>query len=94
MKPKLLVIALVVIGTLGTLGAGSYGLYRLGLQRGMGMTATGAAAASSNSAVGPTVAAGKLPQSVAEGEEATRRHIQTGIKAGLSNLLPGTIGSW
>ena len=73
MKLKPLVIGLVVIGVLG---AGSYGLYMFGMQRGMGMGAPAAAAGSTDGA------AGKLPQSIAEGEEATRRHIQSGIKAG------------
>ena len=79
MKLKPLVIALLVTGVLG---AGSYGLYMLGMQRGMGMNAPGAATASSDTAPGPAAASGKLPQSVAEGEAATRRHIQSGIKAG------------
>ena len=79
MKLKALVIALAVICALG---AGSYGLYMFGMQRGMGMNAPAAAAVSTDAASGPTVAVGKLPQSIAEGEEATRRHIQSGIKAG------------
>ena len=79
MKLKPLVIALVVIGVLG---AGGYGLYMSGMQRGMGMSASTTAAASTDAASGPTAAVGKLPQSIAEGEEATRRHIQSGIKAG------------
>ena len=83
MKLKPLVIALVVIGVTGALGAGSYGLYMLGMQRGMGMNAPATATASADASSGPTAAAtGKLPQSIAEGEEATRRHIQSGIKAG------------
>ena len=76
MKLKPLVIALVIIGVLG---AGSYGIYMSGMKRGMGMNAP---MGSTDAASGPTAAAGKLPQSIAEGEEATRRHIQSGIKAG------------
>ena len=79
MKLKPLVISLVVVGALS---AGSYGMYMFGMQRGMGMNAPAAAAASTDGAAGRPAAAGKLPQSIAEGEEATRRHIQSGIKAG------------
>ncbi len=79
MKLKPLVIAL---GVASALGAGSYGLYMLGMQRGMGMSAPAAATASADAASGQTAAAGKPPQSIAEGEEATRRHIKSGIKAG------------
>ena len=68
MKLKPLVLALVAVGVLG---AGGYGLVLFGMQRGMGMDMN----AASN-------AAGKLPQSIAEGEAATRRHIQSGIKSG------------
>ncbi len=89
MKLKTLVIASV---TLGAVGAGGYGLYTLGMQRGMGMGAANSAAitastnastgaeASANPASSPMVA--KLPQGIAEGEDATRRHIRSGIKAG------------
>ena len=73
MKLKPLVIAVAVITVLG---AGSYGIYMLGMQRGVGMNA------SSRSTAAPDSSTGKLPQSIAEGEEATRRHIQSGIKAG------------
>ncbi len=79
MKLKPLVIALVVIGALG---AGGYGLYMFGMQRGMSMNAPATAAASTDAAASPTATVGKLPQSIAEGEEATRRHIQAGLKAG------------
>ncbi|MEO8058321.1 MAG: efflux RND transporter periplasmic adaptor subunit [Burkholderiales bacterium] len=79
MKLKTLVIALVGIGMLG---AASYGLYMLGMQRGMGMGAPAAATAPADAASRPMAAPGKLPQSIAEGEEATRRHIRAGIKAG------------
>ena len=74
MKLKSLVIAL---GAIVVVGGGSYGLYLFGMQQGMDMGAT-------NMATAP----GKLPQSIAEGEAATRRHIQSGIKAG--DVDPGT----
>ncbi|MGH6625617.1 MAG: efflux RND transporter periplasmic adaptor subunit [Burkholderiaceae bacterium] len=78
MKLKPLVTGLVVAGALG---AGGYGLYLLGMQRGMSSGAAAPAGAGPDSAHrGSSAAAG--PQSVAEGEEATRRHMQAGLKAG------------
>ena len=80
MKLKPLVIALVATGALG---AGGYGLYTLGMQRGMGTsTRAPTSALASVDAASGTTAASKLPQSIAEGEEATRQHIRSGIKAG------------
>jgi Cu(I)/Ag(I) efflux system membrane fusion protein len=46
-----------------------------------GMAAASVAAASSASAA-PAAAPGAVPQGIAEGEDATRRHIQQGLKAG------------
>ena len=82
MKLKPLVISLAVVGALAALGGGSYSLYMFGMQRGMGMSAPAGAATAGETPPGQTPAPGKLPQSIAEGEEATRRHIQAGIKAG------------
>jgi Cu(I)/Ag(I) efflux system membrane fusion protein len=75
MKTITLVIGLIAAAALGAAG---YGLYSMGMNRGMGMAGapanvTGGAAAT------PTQG---LPQTIAEGEEATRRHIASGIKAG------------
>lgn len=76
-----------VAGTLALAGAG-YALYAIGLRQGIsrGVSApgqiasspltTGAAAAASAAAYEP------LPQGIAAGEEATRRHIRSGIQAG------------
>lgn len=65
------------------LGAGGYGLYTLGLQRG------GASAASAS--VAPPVATGQgVPQGIAQGEEATRRHIGAGLKAGDTDPATGS----
>ena len=75
MKLKPLLISLVAAGVLGAAG---YGLYATGMNRGMGMVS--APAGGSDAAAGtPTEA---VPQSIAQGEEATRRHITAGIKAG------------
>lgn len=76
---KKLFVALFAAGLVALAGAGAYGLYSMGMQRGMQAAETGAPAAS-GAAAEPGSAA--LPQSIAEGEEATRRHIGAGIKAG------------
>ena len=55
--------------------AGGYGIYEIGLRRGSSMAAMPSA--------GPLLqSAGAVPQSIAEGEEATRRHMAEGVKAG------------
>ena len=88
MKLKPLVIGLVIAGLLGAAG---YGLYTFGIQRGLGMAtsapvpATGAA----TTPQGSSAATGTVPQSVAEGEDATRRHISAGIKAGDTDPVAG-----
>lgn len=84
MKTKNLVTALV---TAGVLGAAGYGLYALGMHRGIGMAATpidsaaptpaNSAGASSTQVATPVVAPANE-----SGEDATRRHIAAGIKAG------------
>ncbi|MEC5211528.1 Cu(I)/Ag(I) efflux system membrane fusion protein [Polaromonas sp. CG_9.5] len=78
MKLKPLVIALVMASFLGAAG---YGLYMVGMQRGMGMS-TGKGTGAVSIPQGPIAATGTVPQSIAEGEDATRRHISAGIKAG------------
>ena len=70
MQLKPLLIGLTAAGVLAATG---YGLYTTGLQRGMGMAAAPAPAASPAQA---------LPQSIAQGEDATRRHLTAGLKAG------------
>ena len=69
MKRNVLFVA--VAAALGVLGASGYGLYMVGMNRGMGMAAVPASGS-----------AGSVPQSIAQGEAATRRHIAAGIKAG------------
>lgn len=83
MNKKYLIAALIAAGVLGAAG---YGLYALGIKNGNSMTATvppGEAPAAS--AAAPTSA----PQSIAEGEEATRRHISAGLKAGDTDPVSG-----
>jgi len=77
---------LVIAAAALAAAAGGYGLYQLGLQRGLGMQAGGvappAAAAAGRAASAATAANAAAPQSIAQGEAATRRHIQAGIQAG------------
>ena len=82
-------VTLVAVLTVTALAAGGYALYAAGMRHGMGLTlgtAAGVAApgsaANSPAAVAASAATESLPQSVAQGEEATRRHITQGIKAG------------
>ena len=81
MKLKPLLIGLIAAGTLAAAG---YGLYSIGMHRGMGMASAPAATAGGASAAAGADGAPTqgLPQSIAEGEDATRRHIKAGIKAG------------
>ena len=83
--------------------AAGYGLYRLGTQHGAAVAAAaGPAAAASAPAMAmtmepaatmPAAAApaptGKVPQGVPEGEAATRRHIDAGLKAGDMDPVAG-----
>jgi membrane fusion protein, copper/silver efflux system len=75
MNFKPLLIGLIGVGMLG---AGGYGLYAVGMKHGMNSASTVPAAASDAGANAPD----PQPQSIAQGEEATRRHIASGIKAG------------
>ena len=62
--------------------AAGYSLYRLGKRQGASTaSASTAPTATAAAAAAPTVA-GAVPQGVPAGEEATRRHIASGIKAG------------
>lgn len=73
----------LVVGLIATtvLGAAAYVFYAVGVQRGMRMADT-APKVPERSAAAPDTTAEAAPQSIALGEEATRRHIAAGIKAG------------
>ncbi|MBL8318412.1 MAG: efflux RND transporter periplasmic adaptor subunit [Burkholderiaceae bacterium] len=77
MKLKPLLIGVMAAGALGAAG---YGLYAMGMNRGMGMAAAAPSPGGEPAASG--AATQSVPQSIAEGEEATRRHIKSGLKAG------------
>ncbi|MDP3653633.1 MAG: efflux RND transporter periplasmic adaptor subunit [Rhodoferax sp.] len=79
MKPQKNLLIGLVCAT--ALGVGGYGLYTIGVQHGMDMAAMPASSGVTASAPVQTVPEAG-PQSIAQGEEATRRHIATGIKAG------------
>lgn len=76
MKQKQLMSA---IGALA-LALGGVGLYQFGRSQGAAETSMEAPAGTAPSASGAP--AGAIPQSIAEGEEATRRHVRSGLKAG------------
>ena len=79
MKFKLFLIGLLASALLAAAG---YGLYAFGLRRGMDVAPAPAGSAAGNAASTPTAPTEAVPQSIAQGEEATRRHIANGIKAG------------
>ena len=60
------------------ISAGCYGLYRLGVKSGVEQALQHAAAPGAPA----SAATGALPSGIAEGEEATRRHMQLNLKAG------------
>jgi len=82
MNRKFLIAALVAAGVLGAAG---YGLYSLGMKNG----SMAAVATPGDAPPSPTTAPTPGPQSVAEGEEATRRHIAAGLKAGDIDPMTG-----
>ena len=86
--------AVAGVAALGVLGGAGYGLYMVGMSRGMGMSAVSTSApASPPGADGMAATAGAptetVPQSIAQGEDATRRHITAGIKAGEVDPVTG-----
>ena len=89
MKTK--VLASVVVAA-ALVVAGAYGVYQLGMHRGMGMggaPSTMASGAPVAAAMAASAATEAVPQSIAQGEDATRRHITSGIKAGDVDPMTG-----
>ena len=70
------------------LGAGGYGLYRLGMERGTQAAGTSSATTGDTSSGISTTS--PAPRRAANGEEATRRHLQAGLKAGDIDPVTGT----
>jgi len=85
MNKKHLIAALLATGLLGVAG---YGLYTLGIKRGSTMVDSATVTPQSQSA--PVAASQAGPQSIAQGEEATRRHISAGLKAGDTDPATGS----
>ena len=83
MNKKYLIAALFAAGVVSVAG---YSLYALGIKKGSGMTA---ATTSSVASLPPAAALTTGPQSIAEGEAATRRHIDSGLKAGDTDPASG-----
>ena len=71
-------IGLGALAGAGLLAAAGYALYASGMQQGMAMAPAA-----------PAGAAGALPQSIAQGEAATRRHLTSGLKAGETDPVTG-----
>lgn len=82
MNKKYFIASLIGAGVLGSAG---YGLFKLGTQQAASTQAAAALPGAGNQ--GAATAAG--PQSVAQGEEATRRHITAGLKAGDTDPATG-----
>ena len=82
MNRKYLIAALLVTSLLGAAG---YGVYTLGVNKGNAMPAVNAPV---NTGI-QSAALEQAPQNVAQGEEATRRHIAAGLKAGDTDPATG-----
>jgi len=83
MNKKYFIAALLAAAVLSAAG---YGLYTLGFEQGSTLPAADAP----TNAGSPIAAAATGPQSVAQGEEATRRHISAGLKAGDTDPATGS----
>ena len=70
---------LIALGLVAALAPAAYGLYQFGHQQGSAASAAGHGAAPTKTASGAVTA---VPQTIAQGEAATRRHVTAGIKAG------------
>ena len=79
MTRKPMLIGLLALAGAGLLAAAGYALYTTGMNQGMAMAPAAPAAG----------ATGALPQSIAQGEAATRRHISAGLKAGEIDPVTG-----
>ena len=78
LSPRKLLLGL---GAVAALGAAGYAVYLIGMQRGLHIGATTSADPAAPGAAAAAAPQG-IPQGIPQGEEATRRHIASGIKAG------------
>lgn len=87
MKHKNIVLVLLA----GILGGAGFGLYRLGLQQGMTLSAPlgGNTAVASERQAPATATVDPSSWGIPEGEAATRRHIEAGLKAGEIDPVTG-----
>ncbi len=76
---KTLKNTLLALLAVAVLGAGFYGVYLTGMRQGM---EHGAASPATGEAQVVDTQLQPVPQGIAQGEQATRRHIESGIKAG------------
>ncbi len=76
----------VVAITAALLAAAAYAVYQLGMQRGADNRPAAATTVATTAAAAAPLA---VPQGIAQGEEATRRHITSGIKAGDIDPMTG-----
>ena len=74
---------MVTVLMIGLLGAAGYGLYSLGVQKGSSQNAP-------PMPIAPTSAPETALQGIAQGEDATRRHISAGLKAGDTDPVTGS----
>ncbi|OUM00372.1 efflux RND transporter periplasmic adaptor subunit [Variovorax sp. JS1663] len=79
MQTKNLVIAFIAACVLG---AGGYGIYVLGMQRGMTMAPASGGSAGPGTESTPGASSAVTASANESGEDATRRHIAAGLKAG------------
>jgi Cu(I)/Ag(I) efflux system membrane fusion protein len=90
MKLKIIVISLIAAGALGAAG---FGVYRVGMQRGMTMSSADAGANPSvnvaANAAAPTAMLDPSNWGIPEGEATTRRHIENKLKAGEIDPMTG-----
>ncbi len=85
MKLPHIVMALIAAAAVGASGLVAY---RLGLQRGQGLSVTSSAAGSASTTQGPTTAlSDPTTWGIPEGEAATRRHVKDDLKAGAVDPL-------
>ncbi|WP_418316934.1 efflux RND transporter periplasmic adaptor subunit [Piscinibacter sakaiensis] len=73
---------IVGIAAAAAIGAAGYGLYAVGMQRGMDMGQLASTPPAADAGSPAPAGLEPLPQGIAQGEDATRRHIRSGIKAG------------